>query len=405
MKQFLIFSVIILAIDLYAYQSIKTVYKNSPSKNLFTYLYFAFTVFSIGFFVMSSVFDFRHHGTALTKYLFGIIATVLFVKLLMIVFLLLEDIFRLGRTGVNMYQGNKETITRSEFFNKIILGAAGLPLMAFIYGMAKGAYDYQTKFIKIKIKNLPTDLEGIRIVQLSDIHSGSFTRREPLVNAVKTINDLNPDIFVFTGDLVNDFATEIEPYIDIFKEIKSKKGNYSVTGNHDYADYVAWDNLEAKKENFEQLKENHKKLGWKLLLNESVQIPLGKSVLEIIGVENWGNNLRFTKYGKLSQAMESTLADSTKILLSHDPSHWDGEVRVKYPSIHLTLSGHTHGFQFGVETKYFKFSPSQWVYKQWAGLYEQGDQKLYVNRGFGFIGFPGRVGILPEITVFELTKA
>jgi predicted MPP superfamily phosphohydrolase len=405
MKQFLIFSAIILAIDLYAYQSIKTVLKNSSSKNLFTCLYFGFTVFSICFFVLSAVFDFRHHGNTLTKYLFGIIATVLFVKLLMIVFLLVEDIFRLGRTGIHLYHGNKEAITRSEFFNKIILGVAGLPLMAFIYGMAKGAYDYQTKLIKIKLKDLPADLEGLRIVQLSDIHSGSFTRKEPLISAVKSINDLNPDIFVFTGDLVNDFASEMDPYIEIFKEIKSKRGNYSVTGNHDYADYVPWDSLKAKQENFEQLKENHQKLGWKLLLNESVQISVGEAVLEIIGVENWGNNLRFKKYGKLAQAMSNTLPNSTKILLSHDPSHWEGEVQIKYPSIHLTLSGHTHGFQFGVETKYFKFSPSQWVYKQWAGLYEQGGQQLYVNRGFGFIGFPGRVGILPEITVLELTKA
>ena len=405
MKQILIFSFLFLIIDIYAYQSIKTAYKDSSYKSIIAYAYFGFTAFTLLFMLLSAVNDFRHHGNIITKYTFGLIFSVFIVKLLIVIFLLLEDFLRLGKVGVQMYHGENLGISRSEFFNKILLGAASLPLMAFIYGMMRSAYNYQIKIIKIPIKDLPLEFEGLKIVQLSDIHSGSFTRVEPLIEAVKTINTLDADIFVFTGDLVNDYAYEVEPYIPIFKEIKSKLGNFSVTGNHDYADYVHWENKEDKIENFRIFKKQHEKLGWKLLMNESVRITKGNAHIEIIGIENWGHNLRFKKYGKMNEAMAETHKDSIKVLLSHDPSHWDGEVRIKYPEIHLTLSGHTHGFQFGVETKYFKFSPSQWVYKQWAGLYQKDHQMLYVNRGFGFIGFPGRVGILPEITLFELTKA
>lgn len=397
------FILIIAIVDLYAFQGIKTAFENSKWKQLATSIYWGFTGFSLLFFALSTAMDFRHHGNAFTKYLFGLIVSVLIFKIFLILFLLVEDFMRLGKVGYNKVADGDLDMSRSSFFNKIAVGVGGLPFVAFLYGMAKSAYDYQVNHIVVKLPNLPAGFEGLKIVQISDIHSGSFTRTEPLIKAVAQINALKPDLFFFTGDLVNDLATEIEPYIDIFKTIESKYGNFSITGNHDYSDYMKWDSATEKMANFKALVDSHQKMGWKILLNENhiIENEAGEK-LAIIGIENWG--VRFAQYGKLHKAIQGSEVAPVRILLSHDPSHWDAEVRKKYPEIDLALAGHTHGFQMGVETKYFRFSPVQWVYKQWAGLYKEDHQYLYVNRGFGFIGFPGRVGILPEIAVIELQR-
>jgi predicted MPP superfamily phosphohydrolase len=253
---------------------------------------------------------------------------------------------------------------------------------------------------------LNPDLIGYKIVQISDIHSGSFFLKEPVKNSVQMINGLNPDIVVFTGDLVNSKTNEVEEYLDVFDKIISKQGVFSTTGNHDYGDYSEWPDEDAKKKNFQDLKDAHKKMGWDLLMNEHRIIDVKGAKIGLLGVENYSAIARFPRYGKLDQAYANLPKTDVNILLSHDPSHWDFQIRPEYPDIDLTLSGHTHGFQFGIEIPgWFRWSPSQYMYKQWAGLYQEGKQFLYVNRGLGFLGYPGRVGILPEITCITLKSA
>jgi predicted MPP superfamily phosphohydrolase len=296
-------------------------------------------------------------------------------------------------------------INRSTFLSKMALGIAAVPVFSLIYGVVVNAYNYQFKRVTVKFPNLPKSFDGFTFVQLSDIHSGSFTQTQPIVDVIQKINALNVDLILFTGDLVNNMTSEMEPFMNIFNQLKAKHGVMSITGNHDYGDYVQWETPDAKKENFQRFIQTHKDLGWDLLMNENRILERNGEKIAILGIENWGKALHFPKYGKMKEAVVGTEDIPFKILMSHDPSHWDGEVRPEYADIDLTLSGHTHGFQFGIETKYFKWSPSQFVYKQWAGLYQEGKQYLYVNRGFGFLGYPGRVGILPEITVVELKCA
>jgi predicted MPP superfamily phosphohydrolase len=250
--------------------------------------------------------------------------------------------------------------------------------------------------------NLPKAFKGFKIVHISDIHSGSFNDKAAVQKGIDKILNEQPDVILFTGDLVNDRATEMTNYMDVFGQLKAKHGVFSSLGNHDYGDYVSWDSPEAKADNLNRLKQVHANLGWKLMMNEHAAIEKDGEAIAVLGIENWSAKGRFPKYGKLHEAYPGAEKYPFKILLSHDPSHWDAEVKTKYPDIDLMLSGHTHGMQFGLENPYFKWSPVQWMYKQWAGLYEDGKQKLYINRGFGFIGYPGRVGILPEITVIEL---
>ncbi|HOA39768.1 MAG TPA: metallophosphoesterase, partial [Flavihumibacter sp.] len=233
-------------------------------------------------------------------------------------------------------------------------------------------------------------------------HSGSFTDTAAVQKGVQKILDLKPDLILFTGDLVNDRAVEMDNYKSIFSQLKAPMGVFSTLGNHDYGDYIDWDSAAAKKANLEALKKVHGDIGWRLLMNEHVVLERGGEQIALLGIENWGAKGNFPKYGKMSEAYPGTEKYPFKMLMSHDPSHWDAEVREKYPDVDLMLSGHTHGMQFGVELPWFKWSPVQYMYRQWAGLYEEGKQKLYVNRGFGFIGYPGRVGILPEITLLEL---
>jgi uncharacterized protein len=263
-------------------------------------------------------------------------------------------------------------------------------------------YRYQINRLQLAFENLPNSFRGLKIVHISDIHSGSFTDREAVRRGVNKIIAEQPDLILFTGDLVNDRATEMQDYIEIFSQLKAPLGVYSVLGNHDYGDYVRWENDEAKHSNLRDLMAVHDKMGWRLLMNEHAVIEKDGEKIALLGIENWGAKGRFSRYGKMEKAYPGTENYPFKILLSHDPSHWDAQVRTEYRDIDLMLAGHTHGMQFGLELPGIKWSPVQYMYKQWAGLYEFENQKLYVNRGFGFLAYPGRVGILPEITVIEL---
>jgi predicted MPP superfamily phosphohydrolase len=282
------------------------------------------------------------------------------------------------------------------------LVATALPLIAMGYGIAYGAHAYRIRRVRIALPHLPASFHGITIAQLSDIHSGSFFNTSAVARGVDMLLAEKPAIIFFTGDLVNNTADEIKPYIGIFSKLKAELGVYSVLGNHDYGDYIDWPSPAAKAENLNELYQAHAALGWRLLRNEHHILTLGGEQIAILGVENWGRS--FSRYGKLGMAYRGVENMPVKLLLSHDPSHWDGEVRPQYGAIDVTFSGHTHGFQFGIEIGSFKWSPVQYQYKQWAGLYQQGSQYLYVNRGFGYIGYPGRIGIWPEITIITLEK-
>jgi predicted MPP superfamily phosphohydrolase len=273
-----------------------------------------------------------------------------------------------------------------------------------VYGVVSGAHDYRVRRKTIYLPNLPKAFDGIKIGQLSDIHSGSFFNKVAVKGGVEMMLQEKPDVLFFTGDLVNNESSEVKDYIDIFHKLKAPLGIYSVTGNHDYGDYHQWASLEAKQKNFKDLMEAHRLMGFNLLMNQHRFLETGGEKIAVIGIENWGER-KFSKYGKLEKAYAGTEEAPVKLLLSHDPSHWDSQVRPLYPDIDIAFAGHTHGFQFGVEIGNVKWSPSQYAYKQWAGLYQEGSQHLYVNRGFGYLGYPGRIGMPPELTIIELKRA
>ncbi len=324
------------------------------------------------------------------------------------IFVFMDDIIRLGKyayqglfhNGVEKPAGG---ISRSDFLAKSALVAGAIPAVTLGYGILSGAYDYRVRRRTIAMKNLPKAFDGLRVAQLSDIHSGSFYNKTAVKGGVEMMLAEKPDLFLFTGDLVNNDASEVKDYLNIFEKAKAPLGSFSVLGNHDYGDYKRWSSQSEKKQNLQNLIQSHKNMGWDILMNEHRYLEVDGERLAIIGVENWGMR-GFVKHGDLRAATENLEADA-KILLSHDPSHWDAQIRPEFSDIDLTLSGHTHGFQFGVEIGNFRWSPSQYLYKQWADLYTEGNQHLYVNRGFGFLGYPGRVGILPEITILELKRA
>ena len=324
-------------------------------------------------------------------------------KFLTAIGLLLSDFlcFLIGITR-NLMGYNTMTNIRPVETVVICLLLGGIPAILLIYGMFRNKYRYRIFREKVKIANLPAQLKGLKIVQISDIHAGSFTAIEPVLAGVNKIIGEAPDLFFFTGDLVNTVAEEIKPFIPVFSKIKARYGVYSIMGNHDYGDYARWPNAEAKAQNRSALEAAHSALGWKLLNNENEMIDIDGASVAIIGVENFSANRRFSRYGDLKTASAGTQGADLRVCLSHDPSHWSHEILSDYPKIELTLSGHTHGGQFGIELFDWKWSPVQYFYKYWAGLYQQANQYLYVNRGFGFLGYPGRVGILPEITVLEL---
>jgi len=332
-------------------------------------------------------------------------------KFVFIVFVLIRDI-KLAVWGtvrwirkkvVKQVKGEDKgrKMDRSEFLYQMGLVLAAIPFASILYGVTKGKFNYKVIRERIAFKNLPGSFRGLKIVQISDMHLGSFNRKfEPIEKAVELINEQEPDLILFTGDLVNNFAEETEDWAPVLSKMKAKIGKYSILGNHDYGDYSEWPTPEAKEKNLADIKAFHKKMGFRLMLNENESIRINGEEISLIGVENWGKP-PFPQHGDLSKAMEGVNPKSFKLLMSHDPSHWDAQVLDK-TNIDMTFSGHTHGMQFGIERIGIKWSPVQYKYPRWGGLYKESKQFLYVNRGFGYIGFPGRIGMPPEITVVEL---
>ncbi len=348
-------------------------------------------------------------AVTLKPYLMCLPLVLLAGKTVVVLPLLLEDVARLAarlffRGSPDANTADEPLLSRSQFVSRLALGLGALPAAALLWGMIKGATNYKVRRVSLKFPNLPPAFDGFKVLQISDLHTGSFASTEPLQRAVALINAQKADLILMTGDLVNNIATEVEPHIPALQQIRSDLPKFSSLGNHDYGDYVQWPSLEAKRENLARLARNHAQIGWRLLLDESQVLERGGDKIAIIGVQNWSSHANFPKHGNLAQAHAQSGDAPFKILLSHDPSHWEAQV-LNYPDIDLTLSGHTHGMQFGVNLPFMKWSPVQYVYKQWAGLYRQGRQHLYVNTGLGYLGYPGRVGFLPEITVFELRRA
>jgi hypothetical protein len=406
-----IFAILFLLIDAYVFQAVINVSKNwSPLwKQVARYGYWVPTALCIIALLWWTFGDPYKARDNFRVYILAGTAIFYISKIFGVLFLFVDDLQRGVRWVVKYFSKSPsnlpgEAITRSEFLSKAALVASAVPLGLSVYGVISGAHDYRVKRVTLTLPNLPKSFDGIKIGQVSDIHSGSFWNKTAVKGGVEMLMNEKPDLIFFTGDLVNNQAHEVKDYIPVFEKLRAPLGVFSVTGNHDYGDYHAWSSPEAKRKNFADLIEAHKLLGFDLLMNEHRMIEQNGDKLAIIGIENWGSG-RFSKYGKLDQAYAGTDEAASKILLSHDPTSWDAIVRPKLKDIDLTLSGHTHGFQFGVEIANIKWSPSQYAYKQWAGLYQENDQYLYVNRGFGYLGYPGRIGMPPELTIIELKRA
>lgn len=415
-------SALILLVDWYVFQAVKTVTSDSSdgAKRTIFLLYWGFTGLILMTYLTLQFSPPDAFGRVTRNFLYSFIAIPYLCKILPVIILLIDDIGRLGRWLVSLVHRPElraavddttqrtipaaDVISRSDFLMKAALVAGAVPLVGFTYGIVSGAHDYRVRRIKLPLKNLPSGFTGLKIAQLSDIHSGSFFNKTAVKGGVEMLLNEKPDMVFFTGDLVNNTADEVREYIDIFGKVKAPLGVYSTLGNHDYGDYVAWSSAEAKRRNLQTLMAAHRHMGWNLMMDEHRIFDQNGDKLAVLGIQNWGGG-RWPKYGNLAKAYKGVEDYPVKLLLSHDPSHWDAQVRREFPDIDLMFAGHTHGMQFGVEIGEFKWSPSQYAYKQWAGLYQQGEQFLYVNRGYGYLGYPGRVGILPEITIFELVKA
>ncbi len=404
-----LFALVFLAIDFYAYQLYKVAIQgfSPPVQRVLKWVYL-----SLGFLSLLAFF-FYHFGNpdALGKHARTFIMSGIFLnylaKTLLMVFALLDDAQRGIRWLVQKLsnpniQSNSEGISRSEFLAKTGVVVALAPVVSLSWGILSGAHDYRVRRINVPIKGLPKGLHGLRVAQLSDIHSGSFWNKIAVQGGMDLLQAEKADIAFFTGDLVNNRASEMKEWGSTFSKLKAPLGTFSVLGNHDYGDYATWPSEAAKAQNLKTLGSIHKNMGWELLLNEHRILEIEGEKLGIIGVENWSAKGRFPKYGRLNEAIAQMPKTSANILLSHDPSHWQAEVLPQFEQINLTLSGHTHGMQFGIEIPGFKWSPVQYVYDEWAGLYQANSQYLYVNRGFGYIGYPGRFGILPEISILTL---
>lgn len=335
---------------------------------------------------------------------FGYLVLLLIPDLLLSVFLLGEDFFRLIIWGYNKLSGQNDLAMpeRRKFISQLGLAAAAVPFTSIAYGLIKGKYNYKIKKVELAFADLPMSFDGLTITQISDLHTGSFDNRTQVEHGVELINGLKSDLILFTGDLVNNKASEAEPWIDVFKKCSAPMGKFSVLGNHDYGDYVQWDSEEEKSRNLDRLKTIHGEMGFKLLLNENVDLKQNDESISMCGVENWGKP-PFVQYGDLEKALSGT--SNFRIMLSHDPSHFDEQIKHHAKKVHLTLAGHTHGMQFGIDIPGFKWSPVKWKYPKWSGLYTEAEKHLYVNQGFGFLAFPGRVGMWPEITQITLKRA
>ncbi len=403
-----IFLGVLLALDLYAFQAFRTLAQgwSAPLRTVVTALYWSVPALLLLSLLAAQTDYTDDWPKATTTFVRTFLFIAYFSKLLIASVIFADDLRRLALWVYDRVSIKDDfDYSRSRFLSSMGIVLGSIPFLTLSYGILRNPYRYKLHREQAGIEGLPEPLDGLRIVQISDIHSGSFLYREPVKAAVELINAQKPDLVFFTGDLVNNVATEMDAFLDVFDKIEARHGVYSVLGNHDYGDYVAWPSPEAKTENMEKLKAVHRRLGWQLLLNENRVIDINGFEVAVIGVENYSSHLRFPKYGDLARAYEGAERASLKLLLSHDPSHWGTQVTSLFKDIAVTFSGHTHGMQFGVEIPGFiKWSPIQYVYKEWAGLYQAGKQYLYVNRGLGFLGYPGRVGILPEVTLLELKR-
>ncbi len=408
----------ILFVDIYSFKGIKLLVSGlEPSiiKNVIYVVYWIIPISVISFLLyFRTLQPFERDPRIFNNFflLAGLFLLFYIPKLVFITFHLTEDIIHISKWIISKFSnstendiiGNVQGISRAKFLSQLGLVLAAIPFTSILYGMVKGRFNFRIAHEKLSFSNLPETFNGFKIVQISDIHIGSFLGHENQVKkAIELVNEQNPDLILFTGDLVNNYAEELNGWIPILSNFRAKYGKFSVLGNHDYGDYFEWKNDAEKAQNLDNLKKAHEDIGFRLLLNESEPIEINNSKIGLIGVENWGLP-PFTQYGNLKEAMNGSSELPFKILMTHDPSHWDAEV-IEKTDVDLTLSGHTHGMQFGIEIGNVKWSPIKYKYPRWAGLYKEHNQYLYVNRGFGYIGFPGRIGIPPEITVLELKKA
>ncbi|PIA81636.1 phosphoesterase [Gaetbulibacter sp. 4G1] len=398
----IIASLIFFFVEFYAFQALKTVTKNKYIKWIWIivavviYVNLFYTVFTTP----------RSAGqTKGFQLAIGFMLTFLIPKLVLVAIMFGEDVVRVIQKIVSYFSSGetKPLASRRQFLSKLALGLAAIPFASFLYGIIQGRYNYKVLKYQLSFKDLPEAFDGLTITQVSDIHSGSFTNKEKVQYGVDMINKQKSDVILFTGDIVNNKAEEMDDWIDVFKNLEAPLGKFSVLGNHDYGDYIQWNSKEDKKNNFQAVKDIHPKIGFDLLLDEHRYLEKNGEKIAIVGVENWGKG--FNQSGDLKKATAGMEKEDFKILMTHDPSHWEYKVKKDDFNYHLTLSGHTHGLQMGIEIPgFFKWSPSQYVYKQWAGLYNEFGRFINVNRGFGYHAFPGRVGIWPEITVIELKK-
>lgn len=415
----LIAGLVLFVIDYYVLQAFIATKNNPKTRKRILYGYWIITGLT---FLSVFMGVFMSIGRTLRTIIFVWFFINYFTKLFILPFLFIDDIRRgiiwlKGKGKREKEKGGNSTlikandapiegsgIPRSDFLVKTGLLVASIPFAALNIGMVSGVYDYKVKRKKLVLPNLPKAFEGMKLGQISDVHSGSFYNKRAVMGGIDLLNAEKPDMVFFTGDLVNDQTAEMHDYMDIFNKIKAPLGVYSVLGNHDYGDYIKWNSPQAKKQNLEDLKRVHKNLGWDLLMNENRKIKVGNEEIAVLGIENWGAMARFPKHGRMDLAVKGTEEAPVKLLLSHDPSHWRAEILPKYQDIDAMFAGHTHGMQFGVQFGDFQWSPVQYVYKEWAGFYKEKQQQLYVNVGYGFLGYPGRLGIYPEITIFELTR-
>ncbi|CAL2102576.1 Phosphoesterase [Tenacibaculum sp. 190130A14a] len=399
----LLISTLIIVFETYAFQAIKTVTKNKFIRygwllaGALAYINFFYVIFSS---------DRSSGQTRQFQYAFGALLIVLLPKLVILLFMLGEDIVRWFQKGIS-YFSKEETQSlagRRKFIAQLALGIAAIPFASILYGIFRGKFNYKVIQYELPFADLPEAFEGFTITHITDIHSGSFDNKEQIQYGVDLINKQNSDVILFTGDIVNNFAKEMDAWIPMFSQLKAPMGKYSILGNHDYGDYSKWNSKEEKQANFQAIKDIHPKIGFELLLNENRYLEKNGEKIALVGVENWGKG--FNQAGDLQKASEGILKEDFKVLMSHDPSHWEYKIKEDDFNYQLTLSGHTHGLQFGIEIPGFiKWSPAKYVYKQWAGLYNEFGRFINVNRGFGYHAFPGRVGIWPEITVIKLKKA
>lgn len=392
-------------IDLYAFQAIKTVFKSMPWAR---YAYWAISAGVYLYLIMVLLKFDRDAGPQNTffKYFMGVFILYLVPKLILILIMFGEDLIRVVVGAVQKVsgQGGDFLPDRRKFVSQVALGLAAIPFLGILHGIVRGRYNYQVLKKTIEFDDLPEAFDGLQITHISDIHSGSFDNPEKVRYGIDLINQQGSDMILFTGDMVNNRADEMLPWIKDFSRLRAPMGKFSILGNHDYGDYVNWPSAEAKKQNMAKLFDVHKELGFKLLRNERATVERGNQKINLIGVENWGSG-GFAKHGDLNKAAADVDEQDFNVLLSHDPSHFEEVVKKFNKKMQLTLSGHTHGMQFGIEIPgIVRWSPAQYRYPKWAGLYEEMDRKLYVNRGFGYLAFPGRVGIWPEITVLTLKR-